>query len=50
MTKGSIEEHINVIIERKGRLMEDVVTVDDHQLLKQFDRKEIISLLQLYEQ
>lgn len=46
MTKGTIEEHIDFLISKKGRLMEDVVSVDDHQAIKKFDRQEIIGLLQ----
>lgn len=46
MTKGTIEEHIDFLISKKGRLMEDVVSVDDHQTVKKFDRQEIITLLQ----
>lgn len=46
MTKGTLEEHIDFLISKKGRLMEDVVSVDDHQTIKKFDRQEIIQLLQ----
>lgn len=46
MTKGTIEEHIDFLISKKGRLMEDVVSVDDHQAIKKFDRQEMIGLLQ----
>lgn len=46
MTKGTIEEHIDFLITKKGRLMEEVVGIDDHQTIKKFDREEIISLLQ----
>ncbi|MEI8366420.1 MAG: DEAD/DEAH box helicase [Parachlamydiaceae bacterium] len=45
MTKGTIEEHIDFLISKKGRLMDDVVSVDDHQTIKKFDRQEIIQLL-----
>jgi len=47
MTKGTLEEHIDFLISKKGRLMEDVVSVDDHQTIKKFDRQEIIQLLQI---
>lgn len=47
MTKDSIEEHIDTIITRKGKLMEDVVGVDDHEVIKKFDRKEIMQLLRM---
>lgn len=46
LTKGTLEEHIDFLISKKGQLMEDVVSVDDHQTVKKFDRHEIISLLQ----
>jgi superfamily II DNA or RNA helicase len=46
MTKGTIEEHIDFLIMKKGRLMEEVVGIDDHQTIKKFDRQEIINLLQ----
>lgn len=46
MTKGTIEEHIDFLITKKGRLMEEVVGVDDHETVKKFDRQEIINLLQ----
>lgn len=46
MTKGTLEEHIDFLISKKRRLLEDVVSVDDHQTIKKFDRKEIIELLQ----
>lgn len=46
MTKGTLEEHIDYLISKKGKLMEDVVGVDDHQVIKQFTRQEIIDLLQ----
>jgi SNF2 family DNA or RNA helicase len=46
VTKNTIEEKIDQIIFEKGKMMEDVVTVDDHQIIKQFDRKEIMQLFQ----
>lgn len=46
MTKGTIEEHIDFLIMKKGRLMEEVVGIDDHQTMKKFDRQEMIKLLQ----
>jgi superfamily II DNA or RNA helicase len=46
MTKGTIEEHIDFLISKKGRLMEEVVSADDHQMIKKFDRQEMIALLQ----
>lgn len=46
MTKGTLEEHIDFLINKKGRLMEEVVGADDHETLKKFDRQEMINLLQ----
>lgn len=47
MVKDTLEEHIDRLIAKKGRLMEEVVGVDDHQVIKKFDRQEIIQLLQM---
>lgn len=46
VTKGTFEEKIDAMIARKGKLMEDIVGIDDHRLLKHFNREEIIELLQ----
>lgn len=46
-TKGSIEEHIDLMISKKGQLLEDVVGIDNHQVIKKFDRQEIMELLQI---
>ena len=46
VTLGTFEEKIDAMINRKGKLMEDVVGVDDHRFLKLFNREEIIELLQ----
>src|SRR3984957_4927660 len=46
VTKGTFEERIDALITKKGQLMEDVVGVDDHQILKQLNRDELIQLLQ----
>ncbi len=50
VTKGTFEERIDAMIMRKGKLMEDVVGLDDHQLLKKFNRDEILALLQYVEE
>ena len=47
LTKSTLEEHIDFLISKKGRLMDEVVSIDDHQTIKKFDRQEIIQLLQL---
>jgi len=47
VTKGSFEEKIDAMISRKGKLMEDVIKVDDQDLFKTFSREDLIDLLQL---
>lgn len=47
VTKNTVEEHIDNLIAKKGKLMEEVVGIDDHQILKKFNRQEIIDLLRL---
>jgi SNF2 family DNA or RNA helicase len=46
VTKGTFEEKIDAMINRKGRLMDEIVGIDDHRILKLFNRDEIIELLQ----
>ncbi len=46
VTKGTFEEKIDAMIARKGKLMEDIVGVDDQNLLKTFSRDELIQLLE----
>ena len=43
--KGTFEEKIDAMISRKGRLMEDIVGIDDQTTLKKFSRNELIELL-----
>lgn len=45
ITKNTIEEKIDWMIAKKGRLLEEIVTTDDHSLFKQFTRSELIELL-----
>lgn len=45
ITKNSIEEKIDLMIQKKGRLLEDIVATDDQALLKTFSREELIQLL-----
>jgi superfamily II DNA or RNA helicase len=47
VTKGTIEEHIHRLIERKKALAEGVILYDDQEELKQFSRSDLIELLQL---
>lgn len=46
VTKGTFEERIDQMITAKGKLMEDVVGVDDQEALKRFNRDELMKLLQ----
>lgn len=50
VTKGTFEERIDILIAKKAKLMEEVVGVDDHRFIKQFDREEILLLLQEVEE
>ncbi|MFQ5729151.1 MAG: DEAD/DEAH box helicase [Waddliaceae bacterium] len=45
VTKGTFEERIDEMILQKGKLMEEVVGVDDHRFLKHFERDELLQLL-----
>jgi superfamily II DNA or RNA helicase len=47
VTKDTIEEHIDRMILRKGKLMEEMIGADDHQMIKTFSRQEILELLQI---
>lgn len=49
VTKGTFEEKIHLMIERKAALLEEVIGVDDHHVLKTFSRQELIALLELAE-
>ncbi len=49
ITKGTIEEKIDVMISKKGQLMEDIVTADDQSALKKFSRSDLIDLLSYHE-
>ena len=46
VTEGTLEEKISAIIDRKRRLMENVMQTDDPRLGKIFSRQELIDLLQ----
>lgn len=47
VTKGTIEEHIHRLIEKKLTLMEGVIGFDDQDQIKGLDRKELLQLLWL---
>lgn len=46
VTKGTFEETIDRLILRKGQLMEDIIGTDEQNLVKRFNRRELIELLQ----
>jgi SNF2 family DNA or RNA helicase len=46
VTKGTFEERIDKMIERKGKLMEDVIGTDEENIVKHFNRNELIELLE----
>jgi superfamily II DNA or RNA helicase len=45
ITKNTIEEKIDLMILRKGRLLEEVIIPDDQAMIKNFTRSELIELL-----
>lgn len=45
VTKGTFEEKIDEMIEKKGKLMEEVVGVDDQDIVKRFTKDELLDLL-----
>jgi SNF2 family DNA or RNA helicase len=47
VSKHTIEEHIHRMIERKMGLLEGVIGFDDHDRIKNLDRKELLELLHL---
>lgn len=49
VTKGTFEEKIDLMITRKGKLMEDIVGSDEQNTLKVFSREELIELLEFKE-
>lgn len=44
ITKGTIEEKIDLMVQKKHKLMEEVVTSDDQDTIKTFTRQELIEL------
>lgn len=46
VTKETVEERIDALIAKKGRLMESIVGADDHRVLKSMNREELLQLLQ----
>jgi SNF2 family DNA or RNA helicase len=49
VTLGTFEERINELIASKGQLLEEIVGVDDHQVLKKLSRDDVVQLLQYVE-
>lgn len=50
VTKRTFEERIDELINKKARLMEEVVGADDHRFIKAFDREELLELLETVSQ
>lgn len=46
-TKDTIEDRIDQMILKKGSLMEEIIGVDDHNVLKTLSRDQLIEMLQL---
>ncbi len=44
VTINTFEERIDKMIQRKGKLMEEIITVDDHRFMKKFGRSELMEL------
>lgn len=47
VTKGTFEEKIDLMIAKKGQLMEDVIGIDDANTLKSLTRHDLIELLEI---
>ena len=45
LTTATVEERIDELISQKAQLFEDVIQFDDHRVMKQFNRQELLSLL-----
>lgn len=45
MTKDTVEERIDQMINRKATLLEEVINYDDHQIVKKMSREELLELL-----
>jgi hypothetical protein len=50
VTKGTIEEHIHYLIERKTALVEGIIGFDDQDQIKGLDRQDLLELLWLIDQ
>ena len=46
MTKGTIEEHIHNLIQKKVGLLEGIIGYDDQNQVKHLDREDLVALLQ----
>ncbi|MFP4650322.1 MAG: DEAD/DEAH box helicase [Desulfobacterales bacterium] len=46
VTEGTLEEKISAIVDRKKKLMNDVIAEDDPGLLKTFTREELLELME----
>lgn len=50
VTKGTIEEHIHQLIEKKIGLAENTLGFDDHDQIKKLSKKELVELIHLMEE
>lgn len=50
VTKDTIEEHIHKMIERKMALLEEVISFDEQDHIKGFNREELLELLRVLDQ
>lgn len=50
VTRGTLEEHIHRLIEKKSSLIEDIIGYDDQNELKTLTRDDLIHLLQMIEE
>lgn len=48
ITKGTIEEKIDLLITHKGKLLEEVILTDDEAEIKRFTREELLDLLSYF--
>jgi SNF2 family DNA or RNA helicase len=49
VTKGTIEEHIQRLIEKKSGLMEEIIGYDDQDQIKGLNKEELMQLIRLME-
>lgn len=50
LTAATVEERIDELISKKAQLFEDIIKFDDHRIMKQFNRQELLHLLRNIEE